>query len=104
MAIKYCTKFQVSLISHKEGEVSISYFILITPLGSTITQRKIIESSCPENMHIYYHVITMKHCRESSRRRNEHQLFHTLRTFGSTIIQKNNWILPFWLYEHLQMT
>jgi hypothetical protein len=23
---------------------------------------------------------------------------------GSTIFQKNNWILPFWLYEHLQMT
>jgi hypothetical protein len=29
--------------------VSISYFILSTPLGSTITQRKVIESSCPKN-------------------------------------------------------
>ena len=48
MAIKHCTKFQVSLISHKGGEVSISYFILSTPLGSTITQRKVIESSCPK--------------------------------------------------------
>jgi hypothetical protein len=31
------------------GEVSISYFILSTPLGSTIAKRKIIESS----YHIY---------------------------------------------------
>jgi hypothetical protein len=53
MAMKHCTKIQVSLISHKEGEVSVSYFILSIPLGSTITQRKVIESSCPKNMHMY---------------------------------------------------
>jgi hypothetical protein len=53
MAMKHCTKIQVSLISHKGGEVSISYFILSTPHGSTIAQRKVIESSCPKNMHMY---------------------------------------------------
>jgi hypothetical protein len=51
--LQHCTKIQVSVISHKEGEVSISYFILSTPFGSTITQRKVIESSCPKNMHTY---------------------------------------------------
>jgi hypothetical protein len=35
----------------KGGEMNISYFILST-LGSITTQRKVIESSCPENMHI----------------------------------------------------
>jgi hypothetical protein len=40
-----------SLISLKGGKVSISYFILSTPLGSTIIQRKIIESPCPENIY-----------------------------------------------------
>jgi hypothetical protein len=53
MAIKHSTKFSVSLISNKRDEVSMSYFILFTPLGSTITQKKVIESSCPENTHIY---------------------------------------------------
>jgi hypothetical protein len=53
MAMKHCTKFQVSLNSHIGGEVSISYFILSTPVGSTITEGKIIESSSPENMHIF---------------------------------------------------
>jgi hypothetical protein len=53
MAMKHCTKFQVSLISHKGGEVSISYFILPTTLGSTITQGKVTEYSCHENMQIY---------------------------------------------------
>jgi hypothetical protein len=51
--LQMAMKFQVSLISHKGGEVSISYCILSTPLGSTTTQRKIIGSSCPDNMHIY---------------------------------------------------
>jgi hypothetical protein len=54
MAMKHCTKIRVSLIGHKGGEVSIlSYFMLSTPVGSTITQRKVIESSCPKNMHMY---------------------------------------------------
>jgi hypothetical protein len=48
--------------------------------------------------------MTKKHCTKSSRRRSKHQLFHTIHPYGSTKIQKNNWILPFWLYEHLQMT
>jgi hypothetical protein len=38
-----------SLTSHKGREVGISYFTLATPLGSTIPQRKIFKSSCPEN-------------------------------------------------------
>jgi hypothetical protein len=42
-----------SLISHLRGEVSTSYFTSSTPLGSTITQRIIIGSSCPDNMEIY---------------------------------------------------
>jgi hypothetical protein len=41
------------MISHLEGEEGTSYFTTSTPLGSTIIQRKIIGSSCPENMHIY---------------------------------------------------
>jgi hypothetical protein len=53
MAMKHYTKFQVCLISHKEGYVNISYFIPSTPLGYTITQRKEIESSCPKNMNFY---------------------------------------------------
>jgi hypothetical protein len=53
MAMKYCNEIQVSLISHKGGEVSISYFILCTPVGSTIIQRKVIESSSPKCMHMY---------------------------------------------------
>jgi hypothetical protein len=53
MGMKHCTKFQVSLISPKGGEVSISYFILSTPPGSSINQRKVIESSSPKDMHIY---------------------------------------------------
>ena len=52
MIMKHLTKFQVSMISHLRGEVSTSYFTLSTPLGSTITQRKIIGTSCPDNMHI----------------------------------------------------
>jgi hypothetical protein len=99
MAMKHCTKFQVSLISHKEGEVSISYFILSTPLGSTITQRKVIESPCP--IICTFVPMTMKHCTKSSRRRSEHQLFHTLHSYGSTKIPKNCWILSFCLYKHL---
>jgi hypothetical protein len=47
--------------------------------------------------------MTMKHCTKSSKR-SEQQLFYTLHPYGSTTIQKNNWILPFWVYEHLQMT
>jgi hypothetical protein len=44
---------------HKEigdlgGEESTSYFAPSISLGSTITQRQIIGSSCPDNMHIYY--------------------------------------------------
>jgi hypothetical protein len=46
----------------------------------------------------------MKHCTKSSKRRSEHQLFHTLHPYGSITIHLNNWILQFWLYEHLQMT
>jgi hypothetical protein len=53
MAMKHCTKFQVSLFSRKGEDVSIRYFILSTSLGSTITQRKVIESSCPINMLTY---------------------------------------------------
>jgi hypothetical protein len=53
--MKHSTKFQVSTTSHLGGEESTSYFKSSTPLGSTITQRKIIGSSCPDNMH-------MKHC------------------------------------------
>jgi hypothetical protein len=100
MAMKHCTKFQVSLISHKGGEVSISYFILSTPLGSTIIQRKVIESSCPK-------ICTCTYDNEQitkSSRRSECQLFHTLHPYGSTKIPKNCWNLPFWLYIHLQMT
>jgi hypothetical protein len=52
-------KVSSSLTSHIGGEVS--YFILSAPLWSTITQRKVIESSCPLNRHIY----------KSSRRRSE---------------------------------
>jgi hypothetical protein len=85
MAIKHCTKFQVSLVSHKGGEVNISYFILSTPLGSTITQRKVIESSCPKICTCTQ--MTMKHCTKSSRR-SEHQLFHTLHPYGSTKFRK----------------
>jgi hypothetical protein len=48
MAMKHCTQFQISLISHKGREVKINYFILSSPLGSTITQREGIESSCPK--------------------------------------------------------
>jgi hypothetical protein len=47
------TKFQVSTICHLGGEESASYFKPFTPLGSTMTQRKIIAFSCPDNMHIY---------------------------------------------------
>ena len=32
--------------------------------------------------------MTMKHCTKSSRRRSEHQLFHTLHPYGSTKIPK----------------
>jgi hypothetical protein len=53
MIMKHCTQFQVPMISHLKGEVSTSYFKPSTPLGSTITERKIIGSSCPDNMHIY---------------------------------------------------
>jgi hypothetical protein len=87
MAMKHCTKFQVSLISHKGGEVSIGYFILSTPLVSTIIQRKVIKSSCPKictctnDNEALYKVIW---------RRSEHQLFHTLHPYKSTkILQKN---------------
>jgi hypothetical protein len=53
MAMKHCTKVQVSLISYIGGEVNISYFILSTFLGATITQRKVIESSSSLNRNIY---------------------------------------------------
>jgi hypothetical protein len=53
MIMKHYTEFQVSMINHQGGEVSTSYFKPSTTLGSTITQRKIIGSSCPDNMHIY---------------------------------------------------
>jgi hypothetical protein len=36
------------MISYLRGEVSTDYFTPSTPLESTITQRKIIESSCPD--------------------------------------------------------
>jgi hypothetical protein len=39
--VKHCTKFQVSTISHLGGVASTSYFTPCTPLGSTITLRKI---------------------------------------------------------------
>jgi hypothetical protein len=48
--------------------------------------------------------MTIKNCTKSPRRRSKHQLFHTLHPYGSTTVQKNIGILPFWLYEHLQMT
>jgi hypothetical protein len=51
------------MISHLRGEVSTSYFTLSTPLGSIITQRKIIGSSCPDNMHIYCIVQSFKSLR-----------------------------------------
>jgi hypothetical protein len=41
------------MISHLRGKKSTSYFKPSTPLGSTITKRKIIGSSCPHDMHIY---------------------------------------------------
>jgi hypothetical protein len=43
MTMKHSTKFQVSTISHLGGEESTSYFKSFTPLGSTITQRKMKE-------------------------------------------------------------
>jgi hypothetical protein len=47
----------------------------------------------------YAHLqMTMKYCTKSSRRKIQHQLFHNLHPYGSTIIQKNNWILPLWLH------
>jgi hypothetical protein len=55
MTMKHCTKFQVSLIGHlgNSGDVSTINFTPSTPLGTIVTQRKIIGSSCPDNMHIY---------------------------------------------------
>jgi hypothetical protein len=89
MAMKHCTKIQVSLISHKEGEVSISYFMHTLHSSWIHHNSKKIESSCPKNMHMYKW--QMKHCTKSYKRRSKHQLFHTLHPFGSTTIQKNNW-------------
>ena len=53
MAMKHCTKFQGYLIAHVEREVFTSYITHSTSVGSTTTWRKIIGSSCPENIHIY---------------------------------------------------
>jgi hypothetical protein len=98
MAMKHCTKFQVSLISHKGEEVSISYFILSVPFASKKSNWILLSQN-------YAHLqMTMKHGTKSSKRRSEHQLFNILQPYGSNTIQKNIWILPFLLYEHLQMT
>ena len=100
MAIKHCTKFQVSLISHKGGEVNISYFILFTPLGSTITQRKVIESSCPK-------ICT---CTNDNEALQSHlggeastSYFTPYTPMDPPKFQKNCWILSFCLYKHLLM-
>jgi hypothetical protein len=98
MAMKHCAKIQVSLISHKEGNVSIRYFILSTPLGSTITQRKVIESSCPKNMHM---------CKWQWSIVQNHIVGELSTSYFTTCTHMDPAqfrILPFWLYEHLQMT
>jgi hypothetical protein len=50
---QYFTKFQDFLIDNVGEEVNTSYFTPSTPFGSPITQREIIGSSRPDNMHIY---------------------------------------------------
>jgi hypothetical protein len=54
MTMKHSTKFKVFMTGHGGGELRTNYFTPFTFLGSTITQRKMNGSSCPDNMHIYY--------------------------------------------------
>ena len=81
MIMKHCTKFQVSIISHLRGEVSTSYFTLSTPLGSTITQRKIIGSSSlticttTNDNEALYKVSSLYD--QPSQSKSEHKIFHT---------------------------
>jgi hypothetical protein len=82
MTMKHSTKFQVSTISHLGGEESARYFKSSTPLGSTITQRKIMDppvlTICTfTNDNEAFHKVSSLY-NQPSRRRSEHKLFQTL--------------------------
>jgi hypothetical protein len=88
---------------HVSTLLSISEYNLLTPstpLGSTITHRKIIGSSCPDNMHIpndneAFHKV-LSFCDRPPTRRREHKLFHTLHlSWIHHYPKKNDWILLF---------
>jgi hypothetical protein len=98
MIMKHSTKFQVSTISHLGGEESTSYFKSSTPLGSTITHRKIIDPpflticTSTNNNEALYKVSRLYD--KPSQRRSEHKLFQTLHpSWIHHNSKKNDWIL-----------
>ena len=109
--MKHCTKFQGYLIAHVEGEVFTSYITHSTPIGSTTTWRKIIGSSCPENIHIYkwqwsfvqsFKAIWKTVWEEKHSR--VQKLYYTLHPcWIHHNLKENNWILLSRRYAHLQM-
>jgi hypothetical protein len=108
MTMKLSTKFQVSTISQLGGEESTSYLKPSTPLGSTITQRQILDppvlticTSTNDN-EASYKVSSLYG--KPSQRRSEHKLFQTLHpSWIHHNSKKSYWILLSRQYAHLLM-